>query len=109
MAIKVIWTRFAENKLGEIHHYYSTNSNARRATEIVEQIIDATLLLAENPHLGPVEPLLIDREHHYRYLVVKDYKVIYWVTADDKEATVAHVFNTRQNPEKLREAIAVID
>ncbi|SNA79961.1 Putative plasmid stabilization system protein (fragment) [Flavobacterium psychrophilum] len=48
------------------------------------------------------EELLIDREEIYRYIVCDDYKIIYSVDIKLKFIKIADVFDTRQNPIKIK-------
>lgn len=49
-----------------------------------------------------IEDLLIDRENTYRYLICKNYKIIYSVDQKLKLIKIADVFDTRQNPTKIK-------
>jgi len=99
----VYWLEFAENKLDDIYGYYSEKAGQRIATEIVIGIIDATLTLQVQPKIGQVEHLLQQREEDFRYLVFKNYKIIYWINAEARRIEIINVFDTRQNPKKLRQ------
>jgi len=58
------------------------------------------MTLETNPQIGPKEPLLGDYEFEYRFLVKKNYKIIYRL--DNNIVRVISVFDTRQNPSKIR-------
>ncbi len=103
MNLKVIWSLSAENRLDKIYLYYLTLVNERLAKKIILGIINSTHKLQNNPFLGQIEPLLKERTGNYRYLVYKNYKIIYSVSEYDKLIKIADVFDTRQNPEKLIE------
>jgi len=57
--------------------------------------------LSKQPKKGPRELLLADRQKEYRYIVEGNYKIIYWL--DEAAITIAAVFDTRQNPDKITE------
>jgi hypothetical protein len=42
---------------------------------------------------------LKDRKFIYRFIVVRNYKIIYWI--EDNYIKIASVFDTRQNPNKI--------
>ena len=101
MELEVYWTQFAEDKLTDIFEYYKFNAGIKVAQKLVNGIIDESLKLSKNPFIGQREDLLIDRIQEYRYLVFKNYKIIYWVDEINKMVLVSHVFDTRQNPIKI--------
>ena len=101
MELEVYWTQFAEDKLTDIFEYYKFNAGIKVAQKLVNGIIDESLKLSKNPFIGQKEDLLIDRIQEYRYLVFKNYKIIYWVDEINKMVLVSHVFDTRQNPIKI--------
>lgn len=61
----------------------------------------STLELKNQPEIGQIEELLIDRPQNFRYLVFKNYKIIYWINYPFNRIEIANVFDTRQNPQKL--------
>ena len=71
--------------------------------KIVSGIIKSTQSLKNDPFIGQVEPLLNERVETYRYLVFKNYKIIYSVDENKSLIKIADVFDTRQNPDKLIE------
>jgi plasmid stabilization system protein ParE len=101
MELEVYWTQFAEDKLTDIFEYYNFNAGVKVAQNLVNGIIDESLKLSKNPFIGQKEDLLIARVQEYRYLVFKNYKIIYWVDEINKMILVSHVFDTRQNPIKM--------
>jgi plasmid stabilization system protein ParE len=101
MELEVYWTQFAEDKLTDIFEYYNFNAGVKVAQKLVNGIIDESLKLSKNPFIGQKEDLLIDRIQEYRYLVFKNYKIIYWIDEINKMILVSHVFDTRQNPIKI--------
>ena len=52
-----------------------------------------------------IEELLIDREDDYRYIVCDNYKIIYSIDIELKLIKIANVFDTRQNPIKIKRII----
>ena len=102
MGMIIYWTRFAENKLEEIFTYYKLKAGISFAKNLVNGIVDASLNLEQNPYSGPVEDLLSERIQEFRYLVFKNYKIIYWVDGINKKIFISNIFDTRQNPHRIK-------
>lgn len=102
MSFQVIWSNFAEKQLDEIFDYYSTNASLRIAQELLISLIHSTELIADNPYIGQVEELLKERSEQYRYLVQGNYKIIYSVDREQVSIKIADIFDTRQNPVKMK-------
>ena len=102
MELEVYWTQFAEDKLTDIFEYYKFKAGIIVAQKLVNSIINESLKLSKNPFIGQKEELLIDRIQDYRYFVFKNYKIIYWVDEINNVILVSHVFDTRQNPIKMK-------
>ena len=102
MAITVIWTQFALDKLQDIHDHYAYKAGARIAKNLISGIVDRTLLLADHPKAGTVESMLSDRPEGFRSLIHKNYKLIYYINTKENRLEVVHVFDTRQDPNKLK-------
>lgn len=103
MELEIFWSELAENKLRDIFDYYKMKAGLKTAHKIANQIVDKTLLLTENPHVGPIEELLSERPQEFRYLVSTNYKVIYYINFETKRIVIANVFDVRQNPQKMDE------
>ncbi len=103
MKYAIIWSAFAESQLDEIFEYYVENARSYNvAKKLVTKIITETDILAGNPHIGQIEELLPDREEDYRYLVCGNYKIIYTIDNATHRIKIADVFDTRQNPSKIK-------
>ena len=99
--MKVLWTMFAESQLDGIYNYIHT-LNAWAATEIYNDIIDESALLAHFPLMGVLEPLLSEFPEGYRSLIVRrNYKIVYYIERETTIYVVA-VFDCRQNPQNLK-------
>jgi plasmid stabilization system protein ParE len=101
MGLVVYWTQFAEDKLDDIFKYYELKASYRIAKKLVTGIIDKTIGLDKNPHIGQREELLLNRVQDFKYLVFKNYKIIYWINHDKNRIEIVNVFDTRQNPLKI--------
>ena len=54
------------------------------------------------PKIGQEEELLEEDPKDFRYLVYKSYKIIYLVNWNENRIEVFDVFDTRQNPIKIK-------
>ena len=102
MALNIIWSEFAETQLDEIYNYYEKKASTRVAKKLVIEIINESKKLIKSPLIGQKEELLKQRETEYRYLIFKNYKLIYSVDNQNGYIKIADVFDTRQNPLKLK-------
>jgi len=102
MELKVFWSDFAKIKLGEIFEYYKLKASLKVANKIVNGIVNRTINLNKTPRIGQVEDIIKDDEREFRYLVYTNYKILYYINIKTNQIIIAHVFDTRQNPEKLR-------
>ncbi|EOZ97755.1 hypothetical protein A33Q_1728 [Indibacter alkaliphilus LW1] len=102
MAFKIIWSEFSEAQLDKIYDYYKEKVNSKVATKLISGIIEEPNKLLKMPYLGQEEEFLQDRNSKYHYLVFKNYKIIYTVEEESRLIKIADVFDTRQNPKKLK-------
>lgn len=99
--LTVYWTRFAEKKLDDVFVYYSRNVSVYIAQKLVVDIIDKSISLENSPYIGQVEPLLQERKEQFRYLIYKNYKLIYWINETLSRIEIINLFDCRQNPDLL--------
>ncbi|MBK0371300.1 type II toxin-antitoxin system RelE/ParE family toxin [Flavobacterium agrisoli] len=98
MPYEIIWSNFAENQLDEIFEYYVKKASLKVAKNLLQKLLAEPNTILNNPEMFQIEDLLIDREETYRYLICKNYKIIYSVDQKLKLIKIADVFDTRQNP-----------
>lgn len=103
MELKVFWLEFAENKLEDIYAFYSVKAGKRIAKKLINGIVDATIGIEKHPESGQIEINLQHREQEFRYLLFKNYKIVYRVNHNYNRVEIANIFDTRQNPEKINE------
>jgi plasmid stabilization system protein ParE len=101
-SFEIIWSNHAENELDSIFNYYSEFANFRVAKKLIQDILTEPNKLLLNQEISQREELLMDRENEYRYLVCKNYKIIYSVDTNAKQIKIADVFDSRQNPIKIK-------
>ncbi|MFB9076500.1 type II toxin-antitoxin system RelE/ParE family toxin [Flavobacterium procerum] len=102
MKLKIVWSQFAENELDKIYDYYLLRAGIRVVKKIIQEIISEPNKLISNNLSTQIEELLLDRESEYHYLICKNYKIIYSIDKEKKQIQIADVFDTRQNPVKLK-------
>ncbi len=100
--MRIVWSDLAKSNIREIYTYYKEVAGLKVAKSIKVKIIRKPRLLKKRPELGQVEdnPMVIDRG--FRYLVEGNYKIVYKAYPEDKAILIANVFDTRQNPTKLK-------
>jgi toxin ParE1/3/4 len=101
IAFKILWTDFAINQLKDIFDYHLFKASSKIAQRLIQNIIDATIILEKNPKAGRKEHLLANRPQDFRFLIIKNYKVIYWIDYKFNIINVSMIFDTRQNPDKI--------
>ena len=97
---EIIWTIPAKIDLWNIFDFLSDVSELV-ALNVIKRILSTTARLEFGyVKIGQVEPLLEDRKQNHRYLVEGYYKIIY---REEKNSIIINsVFDTRQNPDKLK-------
>ena len=102
MELEVFWSNFAKNKLEEIFDFYKLKASLKVAKKIVNGIVNQTIDLNKTPARGQIEDIFKDDDREFRYLVFTNYKIVYYINLKTNQIIIANVFDTRQNPEKLR-------
>ena len=102
MELKIYWTDFSKNELHLIFNFYREKVSLKIARKLVFEITQEVKKLQSQPNIGQREELLIDREQEFRYLVYKNHKMIYWINKQENRIEITDVFDTRQNPIKIK-------
>lgn len=102
MGLKIIWSEFAEKQISEIYKFYENKAGSRIAKSLIKGIINEPKKLLKTAYIGQEESLLKKRKIQYRYLVFKNYKIIYSVDKEEGVIKIADIFDTRQNPPKIQ-------
>ena len=103
MELKVYWLELAEIKLRDIYNYYLIKAGKPVAEKLINGIVVTTIGIEKQPEIGQIENSLKNRKQEFRYLVYKNYKIVYWVNYDAERVEIANVFDTRQDPIKIKE------
>jgi len=101
IVFKILWTDFAINQLKDIFDYHLIIASPTIAERLIQRIIDSTIILENNPKSGRKEGLLTDRYQEFRFVIIKNYKIVYWIDYEFNIINIAAVFDTRQNPKKI--------
>lgn len=102
MVIKIFWTNFAKRELKNIFNYYAEKSSVKIAKKMITEIVKETKSLNFQTKIGQKEELLRNRKQEFRYLVYKNYKIIYWFNEQKNRIEIVDVFDTRQYPKKIK-------
>ena len=97
--MNVIWTNPAKKDLRKIFEYYKNKASKNVADKIINSVFKTTAVLSTQ-NIGTKEELLEHLHQNHRYLVNGNYKIIYFIK--DEISYITHVFDTRQNPVKLK-------
>ena len=103
MELEVYWLELAESKLEDIYSYYSVKVSERVAKKLINGIVDSTIGIEKQPEIGQIEISLKHRKQEFRYLVFKNYKIVYWINYNFKRIEIINVFDTRQDPQKIND------
>lgn len=101
MELKLFWTDFSQKELEKIYEFYREKAGIQIAKKLVDGIYNDTLKLKKQPKIGQIEELLKNRKAAFRYLVFKNYKIIYWINDKENRVEINDVFDMRQNPIKI--------
>ena len=102
MELEVYWTDFSKKELKNIFDYYKENASLNVAKALVIGITKEAAKLKKQPKIGQEEELLDKDSRDFHYLIYKSYKIIYLVNLKENRIEVFDVFDTRQNPIKIK-------
>lgn len=101
--MNILWSAKSKNQLKNIFDYYSQWVDEEFATQLLIDLIEKAEQLKKNPFSGQIEPLLINKKQRFRYLVLGNYKLIYFI--ESTMVRIVVVFDCRQEPKKLKKLI----
>ena len=103
--MKIFWTDFSKNELRNIFNYHKEIASLKIARKLVTSITEEVLILQSQTEIGQREENLKDREQDFRFILHKNYKVIYWHNIKKNRVEITDVFDTRQNPKKIKRTL----
>ena len=102
--MKVKTLEQAEQAISNTASYIHREFGRKSRDKFLLKIKETRMLLATNPYLGPVEPLLADRASTYRSVVVgKLNKMVYRIMDDRIE--IADLWDCRREPQALADEV----
>ncbi|RTZ05191.1 type II toxin-antitoxin system RelE/ParE family toxin [Flavobacterium bomense] len=96
--MRVLWSKKASNELEAIYKYIKKES-PQNAILVFNEIYDLANSLPNFPYKFPVEPIINIQK--VRFVVIWSFKIIYSV--EKESVVVLRIFNTKQNPKKLKQ------
>ncbi|HLO56871.1 MAG TPA: type II toxin-antitoxin system RelE/ParE family toxin [Saprospiraceae bacterium] len=102
MLYSIVWSAWAEIQLDNIYYYYLEEAGINIASQLIEDLILSPENLCKNPYICQDEQLLSHRNINYKYLIHKNYKIIFAIDELTKTIKITDVFDTRQNPIKIK-------
>ena len=97
----VVWSDKAYDSLRKVHDYITIDSPGG-AKKVVLELVRLSQSLENLPRRNPIEQDLANAPVEYRFLVKWSFKIVYTVLEGEKMVLVVLVFDTRQNPKKLK-------
>ncbi|MBY0245243.1 MAG: type II toxin-antitoxin system RelE/ParE family toxin [Sphingobacteriaceae bacterium] len=101
MGLVIFWTNFAKNELKNIYKYHQKFASTSIAKKLVSELAIQTKSLFNLPEIGQIEVLLKSKPQKFRYLIHKNYKIIYWTNIKKNRIEIVNIFDCRQNPIKI--------
>jgi toxin ParE1/3/4 len=87
--------------LQSIRDFIAIHSSEQKANQFVDEVFNKISLIESGfKKIGAIEPFAKNRDGQYRYLICKNYKIIYRILPEKVEITT--IFDVRQDPNKLK-------
>ena len=100
--MKVFLSEFAESKLLELSKYLLEEWNLKTRDKFISKLTDKLNQISNQPDSCPKSS---EFSNLYKCVVTKQTTLFYRVIADKKEIEIITIFDTRQNPDKLKKEI----
>lgn len=105
--VEVIITDSAQEQRRLLLQYIYITFGKRLAQKVYDELEHYHLLLAANPHMGAIEPLLADYPEGYRSLVVHPHtKLIYYIDEEKERLYITDLWDVRREPNSLASKIS---
>ena len=102
MELEIYWTDFSKKELKNIFNYYKEKASLNVARTLVTGITKEAIKLKKQTKIGQKKDQLANDSRDFRYLVFKNYKIIYWINLEKERIEIFDVFDTRQSPVKMK-------
>jgi len=97
--MRIRWNKQSKEQLLRTASYIRHEFGPAIIDEFMAEVKRTNNLLARNPHIGSVEPLLSDLPIEYRSIVFSNFnKIVYHIL--DKHIEVLALWDTRREPTK---------
>lgn len=100
--MKVFLSELAENKLLKLSDYILENWNLKTRDKFIEKLTEKIKQITLQPESCPQST---DIKGLYKCVVTKQTTFYYRISTELKEIEIITIFDTRQNPSKLRRDI----
>ena len=94
--------RFCKGRITSDFQLLQRKGEYEYSQKIALEITEEASKLQKHPEIGQKEDLLENPSRDFKYIICKNYKIIYWVNSDKNQIEIFDVFDTRQNPIKIK-------
>ena len=102
--MRVLWMEQAQEALSQANQFILEEYGRKASEAFLLRMYKIGSLLADNPNMGALEPLLEGRSFAYRSIVVNRLnKIVYRVVEDRIE--IADVWDTRREPQQQADGV----
>lgn len=103
MAYNVRIMEKAEEDLSEIVAYLSnTLCNLKDAESLLEEFLEVTTNIEDNPYKYPLSnDLVLQEKGYHRFLFKKNYIALYLINEDKKEVSIIRIFYAKRDYDNL--------
>ena len=102
--MRVVLTDLAKRQIADTARYIRQEFSKKSKDSFLQKVRETRRLLADNPHLGPIEPLLAERAQTYRSVVVGKLNKMVYLIEDDVIYIVAF-WDCRREPKALADEV----
>ena len=99
--MRVRWNKQSKEQLLRTASYIRHEFGQDTLHEFIAEVKRTNKLLARNPNMGPIEPLLVDYPIEYHSIVVGHINKIIYHVVDDHIEVIA-LWDTRREPNNQR-------
>lgn len=99
MAKQIVVTVLAENSFNNVVAYLSVKWSEKTANDFIKRFEQVYELLDSSPGIYP----FVNKSTRLQKCVLTKHNILYFRVENDNVITILDVFDTRQNPEKLRD------
>lgn len=98
--MEIEWTDTAKKNVRRLYKFYTKTASEEVAKKILEPLFPFVQTLKESSLIGQEEEILKIQKSNHRYLVLGHNKIVYKIKREI--IYITHVFDTRQDPKKLK-------